>query len=87
MDDKLKSEYTEDFYTHMRELSHYISELKMRKKINDELVNLILKQLEIAEKEAFIRGFKFGFEYNFDNLLEQEEHLFNANQDGIFRCN
>lgn len=85
MHDKLNitGEYTENFYTHLKTLSHYISELKMCKKTNDELVNLIFKQLELAEKEAFMRGFKFGMEYNFDNLFEQEEHLFRANQDEI----
>ncbi len=87
MDDKLKSEYTEDFYANIRELSNYVSELKMSEKINDELVNLILKQLELIEKEAFLRGFKFGMKYKFDNLLEQEEHLINANQDGIYSRN
>jgi hypothetical protein len=59
----------------------------MCKNINDELVNLILKQLELAEKEAFIRGFKFGMEYNFDNLLEQKEQLISSNKDGIYGCN
>lgn len=89
MDDKMNEvrEYTEEFYTHARELSQYISELMMCKNMNDELVNLILKQIELAEKEAFIRGFKSGIEYNLDNLLANEEQLFRTNKKGKYVCN
>jgi hypothetical protein len=84
---KIKIEYTEEFLKHTKVLSDYIFELKMCKNVNDELVNLVLKQLELAENEAFTMGFKAGIEYNLNQILEQEKKCYSENGDVIGRFN
>jgi len=66
-------EYSKEFYERAELLSEYISDLKLTKGLNDKLVNLILDQIEIAEQEAFIHGFKIGIKYNVEQILENEE--------------
>jgi hypothetical protein len=84
---KIQIEYTEEFLKHTKVLSDYICELKLRKDVNDELVNLVLRQLELVENEAFTIGFKAGIEYNLKRILEQEKKRYSANEDVIGRFN
>jgi hypothetical protein len=77
---KVKFERSEKFYKQVEVLSTYISDLGINKMKNDELVNLIIKQLELTERDAFSQGFKAGLNYNLDQILKQAEQNLNANE-------
>ncbi len=47
---------TEKFLGAVKELSDYIIALPLSNKENDRLVELILKQTSIAQKDAFLQG-------------------------------
>jgi hypothetical protein len=59
-------EHADEFYKLTDELSVYISGLQIKTKEYDNLINLISKQLEQAEREAFIQGLNLGIECSLD---------------------
>ncbi|MHC1719243.1 MAG: hypothetical protein AB9844_00865 [Clostridiaceae bacterium] len=81
MGDSLKIKFNNKgkVYEQICELSTYISELNLNKVKNDKLINLIVKQIKLVEKEFFIKGFKSGLKYQIDQMLEQaqQEYLIN----------
>lgn len=54
---------TEQMIAAAHELSDYIAGLLLTTEQNDTLVSLIVKQVQEAERGAFVQGFKWGMEY------------------------
>lgn len=51
---------TEDFDKVAKELSNYISRLPLSHEQNNNLIELMLKQVNAAEEGSFLHGFKLG---------------------------
>lgn len=45
------------------ELSNYIKELPLTAEQNNALISMMVKQVQEAERGAFVHGFKWGMEY------------------------
>lgn len=58
------AERTADFYKTARELSNFIAKLPLDRSENDELINLIIKQVQAAESGAFKQGFCMGIDFS-----------------------
>ena len=54
---------TEQMLAAARELSDYIAGLPLTAEQNNALVSLMIKQVQEAERGAFIQGFKWGMDY------------------------
>ena len=59
----IQIERTAEMTTVARELSDYIKSLPLTAEQNNTLVPLIVKQVQEAERGAFVQGFKWGMEY------------------------
>lgn len=59
-DISIEIERTAEFITVANELGDYIQSLPINKQVNDTLIGLIVKQVNVAEKEAFRQGFVIG---------------------------
>lgn len=71
MTEKFNIKSKEELYKQICRLSEYINKLNLDKEKNDQLIDLIVKQFKMYEKEFFIHGFKSGIEYQVDQILEQ----------------
>lgn len=56
-------ERTEAFYKAARTLSDYLRPLPLGQPENDQLIELIIRQVEAAEQGAFNQGFRMGAEF------------------------
>ena len=56
-------ERTEAFYKAARALSDYLRPLPLGQPENDQLIELIIRQVEAAEQGAFNQGFRMGAEF------------------------
>lgn len=45
------------------ELNNYIKELPLTAEQNNALISMMVKQVQEAERGAFVQGFKWGMEY------------------------
>ena len=54
---------TEQMITAAHELSDYIAGLPLTVDQNNALVSMMIKQVQEAERGAFVQGFKWGMEY------------------------
>ena len=52
---------SKEFLEHSKKLSEFIKKLSLSTEKNDDLINLLIKNLSIAKKDAFNRGFEVGF--------------------------
>lgn len=59
----IQIERTAEMTTAARELSDCIKGLPLTAEQNNTLVSLIVKQVQEAERGAFVQGFKWGREY------------------------
>ncbi|WP_435322136.1 hypothetical protein [Muriventricola aceti] len=59
----IQIERTEQMTAATYELSNYIKSLPLTTEQNNTLVSLMVKQVQEAERGAFVQGFKWGMEY------------------------
>lgn len=59
----IQIERTEQMTAAAHELSDYIKGLPLTTEQNNALVSLMVKQVQEAERGAFVQGFKWGMEY------------------------
>lgn len=59
----IEIERTADFHTIARQLSDTLKALPLSHEENDQFVELMIKQVQEAERGAFMQGFKMGKEY------------------------
>lgn len=52
----------EEFVTAANKLSEYIALLSLTHEQNDELIKLMIEQVQVAERGAFLQGFQMGFD-------------------------
>lgn len=63
MGDVIQIERTDEFVEIAKELSTLISSLPLNREQNDQLIDMIVKQVNSAEKAAFKQGFGLGLRY------------------------
>lgn len=56
-------ERTADFFQIARQLSDFLAGLPLDRPANDRLVELMVEQVQQAEKGAFLQGFRMGMEF------------------------
>ena len=59
----IQIERTEQMIAAAHELSNYIKELPLTAEQNNALISMMVKQVQEAERGAFVHGFKCGMEY------------------------
>lgn len=59
----IEIERTTDFYTIAHQLSDELKGLPLSNEENDQLIDLMIKQVQEAECGAFVHGFKMGKKY------------------------
>lgn len=52
---------SKEFLEHALKLSEFIKELPLSAEENDNLIELLIENLDIAKKDAFNQGFDVGF--------------------------
>lgn len=57
----LEIERTEEFVQTANELSNFLRSLPLNNEDNDKLISLMVKQVNTAEKGAFLHGFSMGY--------------------------
>ena len=66
-------ERSDEFFILANSLSDYIRLIGLDKKINDKLVNNLMRLIEQAEKDSYRQGIEEGLKYNFDHIMNQIE--------------
>lgn len=69
-DVSIRAERTDKFYQIAMELSNFVRCLPISREENNMLVNLIISQVEEAERGVFTQGFRMGMEYAKENGRE-----------------
>ena len=59
----IQIERTQEFLEAAKRLSNFISGLPLNKEQNDHLVYEMIKQIQLAERSAFMQGFEIGLEW------------------------
>lgn len=59
----IEIERTADFHTIARQLSDNLKALPLSNEENDQFIDLMIKQVQEAERGAFVHGFKMGKKY------------------------
>ena len=59
----IEIERTADFHTIARQLSDKLKALPLSNEENDRFIDLMIKQVQEAERGAFMQGFKMGKEH------------------------
>lgn len=59
----IEIERTAAFHSIARQLSDNLKALPLSKEENDQFIDLMIKQVQEAERGAFMQGFKMGKEY------------------------
>ena len=71
--EKIIIEQSNEFFILANSLSEYIRLIGLDKKINDKLVNNLMRLIEQAEKDSYRQGIEEGLKYNFDHIMNQIE--------------
>ena len=71
--EKIIIEQSNEFFILANSLSDYIRLIGLDKKINDKLVNNLMRLIEQAEKDSYRQGIEEGLKYNFDHIMNQIE--------------
>ena len=71
--EKIIIERSDEFFILANSLSEYIRLIGLDKKINDKLVNNLMRLIEQAEKDSYRQGIEEGLKYNFDHIMNQIE--------------
>ena len=73
LDQTIEIQRTEEFENVAHELGDFIKTLQLTQKQNDQLVDLMVKQVNIAEHGAFLQG--AGFVFSLYELEDEAETL------------
>ena len=60
---QLEIERTEEFYDTAKVVSAYLKALPLSVEQNDNLIALLTKHVNAAEKSGYLYGFKLGYEF------------------------